>query len=124
VVKEVKQATSPKELHGFNAYSPHEVARKVGEIGVAKVRLPFLETFMLGVLAGGFIGLGGTLLHPRDQRRRLELRREPAARRRRVLDGVYHRTPGNIFGGSLMVALVYYIIYRWRGENQSRPPAG
>jgi formate transporter len=59
VVKEVKQATSPKELHGFNAYSPHEVARKVGEIGVAKVRLPFLETFMLGVLAGGFIGLGG-----------------------------------------------------------------
>ena len=47
------------EIFGFDAYSPKEIAERVETVGVAKVRLPLLSTVMLGVLAGGFIGLGG-----------------------------------------------------------------
>jgi formate/nitrite transporter len=43
---------------GLDAYSPREISEKVQSLGVAKARLPFLQTAMLGVLAGGFIGLG------------------------------------------------------------------
>jgi len=46
------------ELYGSDAFKPAEVARRVEEVGVAKARLPFLQTAMLGVLAGAFIGLG------------------------------------------------------------------
>jgi hypothetical protein len=42
----------------FDAYAPAEVAARVETIGVAKARLPLLSMFTLGVLAGGFIGLG------------------------------------------------------------------
>jgi formate transporter len=43
---------------GFDAYSPREIAEKVQLVGVTKARLPFLQTAMLGMCAGGFIGLG------------------------------------------------------------------
>jgi len=46
------------EIYGSDAYSPVEIAERVETIGVAKARLPFVQTFALGVLAGGFIGLG------------------------------------------------------------------
>jgi len=46
-------------LYGFEAYSPQQIAQRVEATGVAKVRAPQLNIFMLGVLAGGFIGLGG-----------------------------------------------------------------
>jgi formate/nitrite transporter len=46
------------ELFGFDAYSPKEIAERVENIGVTKARLPLLTVAMLGVLAGGFIGLG------------------------------------------------------------------
>jgi len=46
------------ELFGFDAYSPKEIAERVENIGVTKARLPLLTTATLGVLAGGFIGLG------------------------------------------------------------------
>jgi formate/nitrite transporter len=46
------------ELFGFNAYSPKEIAEQVENIGVTKARLPLLTVATLGVLAGGFIGLG------------------------------------------------------------------
>jgi formate transporter len=46
------------ELYGFDAYSPREIARRVEEVGVSKARMPSLPLFMLGVLAGAFIGLG------------------------------------------------------------------
>ncbi len=46
------------EILGFDAFSPQQIADKVENIGVAKARLKTLPTFMLGVLAGGFIGLG------------------------------------------------------------------
>jgi formate/nitrite transporter len=46
------------EIFGLNAYSPAEIAEKVEQAGVAKANLPLLPMFMLGVVAGGSIGLG------------------------------------------------------------------
>ena len=42
----------------FDAYAPAQIAERVHNVGVTKARLPFLQTAMLGLLAGGFIGLG------------------------------------------------------------------
>jgi len=47
-----------KEVFGFDCYSPKEVAERVEIVGVAKANLPLLSQVALGVLAGGFIGLG------------------------------------------------------------------
>ncbi len=48
-------------IYTSDAYSPREIARRVEEVGVLKAKARFIETFMLGILAGGFIGLGGLL---------------------------------------------------------------
>jgi formate transporter len=42
----------------LDAYSPRAIAQRVEAVGVTKARLPVLELASLGVLAGGFIGLG------------------------------------------------------------------
>ena len=47
-----------REILGFDAYSPKEIAERVESVGVAKARLPLLSLVMLGMLAGAFIGLG------------------------------------------------------------------
>lgn len=41
-----------------DAYAPKEITARVADAGVAKARLPLVPLFALGVLAGGFIGLG------------------------------------------------------------------
>ena len=46
------------ELYGSDAYSPKEIAERIENTGVAKANLPILPMAALGVLAGGFIGLG------------------------------------------------------------------
>ena len=46
------------EIFGFDCYSPKEIAEHVESVGVTKANLPVLSMFALGVLAGGFIGLG------------------------------------------------------------------
>lgn len=46
------------EIHGFDAYSPKEIAERVETVGVTKARLPWVQQIVLGILAGGFIGLG------------------------------------------------------------------
>lgn len=46
------------ELFGFDAYAPREIAALVENVGIRKARLPLLQTLMLGMLAGAFIGLG------------------------------------------------------------------
>jgi formate/nitrite transporter len=43
---------------GLDAFSPAEIAEKVETVGVAKANLPWLQTVLLGLLAGAFIGLG------------------------------------------------------------------
>ncbi len=45
-------------IFGVDAFSPKEIAERVENIGVTKARLPLLTMTALGVLAGGFIGLG------------------------------------------------------------------
>ncbi len=45
-------------MFDFDAFSPQQIAAKVEAIGVAKAHLPTLQTLMLGMVAGGFIGLG------------------------------------------------------------------
>lgn len=40
------------------AYSPAEIAAKVESLGVTKARMPLVQMAMLGMVAGGFIGLG------------------------------------------------------------------
>jgi len=46
------------EIFGFDAYSPKEIAERVEAVGVTKARLPLASQLTLGILAGGFIGLG------------------------------------------------------------------
>jgi len=49
------------ELYGLDAYSPGEIAGRVNHFCVIKAQLPLLTVSMLGVLAGGFIGLGALM---------------------------------------------------------------
>lgn len=46
------------DLYGSDAYSPAQIAERIEGTGVTKARLPLLKMAALGVLAGGFIGLG------------------------------------------------------------------
>ena len=46
------------EVFGCDCYSPKEIAERVENVGVTKANLPLLSQVALGVLAGGFIGLG------------------------------------------------------------------
>ena len=46
------------EMYGTDAYSPKEVAERIESVGVNKANLPLIPMAALGVLAGGFIGLG------------------------------------------------------------------
>src|SRR5688572_17897808 len=46
------------EVFGFDCYAPREIAERVENVGVAKANLPLFSQVALGVLAGGFIGLG------------------------------------------------------------------
>jgi formate transporter len=43
---------------GFDAYSPRQIAERVSAVCLAKSATPLLSLAMLGMLAGGFIGLG------------------------------------------------------------------
>jgi formate/nitrite transporter len=52
------QPAAQPQMFGFDAFTPKEIAQKVEQNGVIKARLPFLPMAMLGVVAGGFIGLG------------------------------------------------------------------
>jgi formate/nitrite transporter len=46
------------EIFGFDCYSPKEIAERVENVGVTKANLPPVSMAALGMLAGGFIGLG------------------------------------------------------------------
>lgn len=46
------------EIFGTDAFSPSEIAERIERVGVAKARLPVTALILLGVIAGGFIGLG------------------------------------------------------------------
>ena len=42
----------------LNAYNPSEIQEAIEKVGVTKANMPFLPCFMLGIVAGGSIGLG------------------------------------------------------------------
>lgn len=52
-------ASQSNSVLGMEAYSPAEIEEKVEKLGVKKATMPFLPSFMLSVVAGGSIGLGG-----------------------------------------------------------------
>jgi formate transporter len=45
-------------MHEFDAYSPSEIAARVSAGGITKARLPLVTLFLLGIMAGGFVGIG------------------------------------------------------------------
>ena len=49
------------EVFGVDAYSPDQIAERVDTVGVKKARLHPRTTLALGILGGGFIGLGAML---------------------------------------------------------------
>ena len=49
-------ATHP--ILGSDAYSSSEIAARIESVGVTKARMALVPTVMLGIVAGGFIGLG------------------------------------------------------------------
>lgn len=81
-----------QKMFEFDAYTPKQIAKRVETVGVAKARLPFLPMFLLGILAGAFIGLGALFF---------------------VLvksDASLGYAVGQMLGGSVLVALVYHVI--------------
>jgi formate transporter len=46
------------EIFGFDSFAPREIAGRVKDFCIVKARLPLLTMWMLGILAGAFIGLG------------------------------------------------------------------
>ena len=55
-MKSSEEAKKPSQM---DAYAPAEIAQRIENVGLAKVKLPFLPMFALAVLAGAFIALGG-----------------------------------------------------------------
>src|ERR1700675_1840767 len=55
----MREASHP--MTGMEAFAPQEIAQLVETRGVAKANAPVATTFVLGVLAGAFIGLGAVL---------------------------------------------------------------
>lgn len=47
-----------REIYGADCYSPNEIAERVEGVGVTKANLPVRSMLALGILAGGFVGLG------------------------------------------------------------------
>ncbi|MFZ1694212.1 MAG: formate/nitrite transporter family protein [Flavobacteriales bacterium] len=45
-------------LFGSDAFTPDAIAERIQQVGVSKARLPLHKLVLLGILAGGFIGLG------------------------------------------------------------------
>jgi formate transporter len=54
----MSSAQTPFTATGLDALPPAEVARKAESVGATKARLASLDLFVLGILAGAFIGLG------------------------------------------------------------------
>lgn len=53
--------TGPHPMTGVDNFTPSEIAQLVETRGVAKANAPAITTFILSVMAGAFIALGGVL---------------------------------------------------------------
>src|SRR4051794_41359137 len=50
--------TPQPPIFNLNAYSPAEIKQAVEKVGIKKIRLPLLASFMLAIVGGGSVGLG------------------------------------------------------------------
>ena len=91
-MKSSEEAKKPSQM---DAYAPAEIAQLIENVGLAKVKLPFLPMFALAVLAGAFITFG----HFSG----LDIGG--------FVGNLIPVTLGNIIGGGVFVALTYKIIY-------------
>lgn len=53
------ETSTKTEIIGVDAYTPAEMEEKAEKTGIKKATMPFLPSFLLAVVAGGAIGLGG-----------------------------------------------------------------
>lgn len=56
-MKEIN-APKPIKLLDMDAYSPPQIADRIDKVASVKAKLTFAQTFMLGILAGVYIGFG------------------------------------------------------------------
>lgn len=42
----------------IDAYSPPQIANRIDKVALVKAKLTFAQTFLLGILAGAYIGIG------------------------------------------------------------------
>ena len=49
---------APPTIFGSDAYSSSEIAARIESVGVSKARMALVPMIILGIVAGGFIGLG------------------------------------------------------------------
>jgi formate/nitrite transporter FocA (FNT family) len=106
---------------GTDAHSPREIAGRINDYAVAKAKLPLLQLALLGMLAGAFIGFGAIMLTLVTSDGSLGYAAS------RLLGGLAFSLglilvsvagaeakialPPDLVGGSVLVALVYYLIY-------------
>src|SRR5574341_929075 len=48
----------PIQVVDIEAYSPPQIALRIDRVATAKAKLSFAQTFILGILAGVYIGIG------------------------------------------------------------------
>ncbi len=53
------EASSKTEITGVDSYTPAEMEDKAEKTAIKKATMPVVPSFLLAVVAGGFIGLGG-----------------------------------------------------------------
>ncbi len=53
------ETSSKTEITGVDAYTPAEMEDKAEKMAIKKATMPLVPCFLLAVVAGGFIGLGG-----------------------------------------------------------------
>jgi formate/nitrite transporter FocA (FNT family) len=111
------------EIFGLDAYSPQQNAVHVAEVGVVKARLPRLSLALLGVLAGAFIGLGALTFTLVASEASLGFAVSRLLGALALLTRWAAVIGGNIVGGSVLVALVYWVIYlRPAAARAPHPP--
>lgn len=114
-----EQSGLPPRGHLVDACAPARIARKVHDSGVAKASLPARDSLALAVLAGAFMGRGAALSTLASTG---SLLRFGVTRMAGFANNVVPVTLGNIAGGTLLVAGIYWFVYL-RPERRAERPA-
>jgi formate/nitrite transporter FocA (FNT family) len=102
-------------MAGMDAFAPVQIADLVRTRGVAKAEAGVVPTFVLGVIAGAFIALGGVLATTVATGSSLGFgpgaTGSPGPTFEGSLTNLIASTLGNVAGGALLVGLVYWFVY-------------